>query len=149
MSVIEKRANRKILVCAKHGCMRCSVLERFVPDDCEWLIKHVLSVDEEGKVVKKPRLWGKTTRILSVATSLVETVEVVLFVRDGNCAHLIRRELMGTGVFVTSAMDRTSTLVCKKLAGRKGAIVLSDDVHPWIVDAVNETGNRFLLGYYS
>lgn len=157
MSVTEtKQAIRKVTICVKKDCMRCPLSEVHVPDDCEWSLKHVLCTQEEGRVIDMPRRSGKTTRVVNLAVNLAEMAsvsEVVLFVPNSEWANRYQRDLMGTGVSVMSTggwNKKDPGSVSRALMAKRGVVVLSDEVHPWIADVVNKMKhNRFIVGYYS
>lgn len=147
---------RKISICVKHDCMRCPIADVCVPDDCEWAMKHILCTEEEGEVIDLPRRGGKTTRVMALAAGLANMssdVEVMMFVATAEMANSYQKLLMGTGVELVSVggwKKKNPEKVKRALYSRRGVVVLSDEVYPWISKVVNKMKhNRFLVGYYS
>jgi hypothetical protein len=140
-----KTIQRKIAICAK--CKNCPLNVRVVPASCEWMLKHVLSTEEERTVINRARRSGKTTEVIRRAMEMDDAgYDVVILVPNHQMAMTLQRKMMGSGVKILTARDRSQ--VAQSIAGLNKSLVFSDEVGEWIADAVDrDTNHEFMLGY--
>jgi len=142
-----KKVERKFRVCAGRGCSKCPVTRRLVPEDCEFLLKHVLETEPERIVIRKGRRTGKTSAVIRQALEMADAgYDAIVLVPDATQAHALQRRLMGTGVEILCACNIQA--VRRALAGRCPATVFSDEVGAWVAREVNRfQSHAFVIGY--
>jgi hypothetical protein len=143
----ELKIQKKLMVCATCKCNKCHVFSNKVPEDCEYAIKHILDTREEGVVIKRPRRSGKTTDILKMAIKVIDAgLDAIVIVPNSMEARRLQRMCMGTGVRFLVARNRQDISFFG--LDRSRTVMFSDSVEEgWIVDAVEEQGFRFIIGY--
>ena len=123
-------------------------------------MKHLLSTNAGIGVMDRPRRWGKTTQVMKAAVALHnQGHNVVIFYPTQEMLRMHQRPLMGTGVEMASVggWDRARLgnhggyqAVHRTLISKPERLVLSDEVHPWIEECVNDMNQHtFILGFYS
>jgi hypothetical protein len=137
---------RKLMICAACKCTRCPSHKRTIPEDCEYLLKHVLDTREEGVIVYAPRRSGKTQKVLDRAMEAVSAgQETMVLVNHRTEIHRLQRASMGSGLTFAHVGNRQD--VERYLLGRTGWSVFSDGLGEWVIGAVHEAGCHFVLGY--
>ena len=54
------KIRRRLRVCISRQCSKCPVGKRWVPEDCEYALKHVLVVKEPERPTENVAEWGES-----------------------------------------------------------------------------------------
>ena len=137
---------RKILVCAKNKCKRCSLSVTEVPRHCRYDVLHAL--DTNDYFAEKPRRSGKTTKLVELARDLCEMKLPVYY--------MTRTQDMGThirGMFkdLNIKMISLGQVLQGHLNGYPAGCVIADEIQP---DELKEVMglmplSQFVASYYT
>jgi hypothetical protein len=120
----EKHYKRRS-ICAKKGCTKCPVGEMFVPNECEYMIFHLLAPKDDlgGVIENRPRRSGKTVELMQIAQQHAEAgTKVVVVVPSRAHGENIRRSYDCDGIRFIPLSDT------QKLIGDRTSLVLSDEI---------------------
>jgi len=141
---------RKILVCARNNCQKCSPSERNVPKTCEWRILHPLEV-WEGLSQKRGRQTGKTRELVGIANELVKVGHMVYFITPN-------KDMGDMAKFDHNADDNVIFMsimeACKHLRGMTPGVILADEITDVEVEQLKAAhfrgpGHLFLAHYWT
>ena len=131
------KIRRRLRVCISRQCSKCPVGKRWVPEDCEYALKHVLVV-KEPEVTISARQSGKTTRVMKEAAKAAEAgYPVTVVAMNMQEAKRLQRMMLGTGVEIVSAPIG---------AFQRGSLLFSDEVAPHLMSDLVKSGHEFVMG---
>lgn len=142
------KAKRKISICVSKGCNKCSLAWRDVPEDCEHIMKHLLSTKDDGFNIRARRT-GKTSEIINQAYEMIDDYEdVMVFVRSHAIAANLQRETMGSGIKFMPISSKED--INRVLLGLSPHAIFTDELAEWVSKEIEEnTIHYFVLGYYT
>jgi len=139
---------RKLTVCVQRECERCKHDDTTLPDDCPYLILHVLDTREQD-VAQMKRQCGKTSQLVALANELVQSKwPVYYWILTQQREHFLRsRHQIDSSIKVFSwGQIRTGSA-----RGYSPGYILCDELQPHQVRDVRNTmiGSRLVAAYYT
>ena len=147
MEASPSAVKRRVVVCAKNGCLRCSVSVAEAPDDCPVRILHLLET-REGGLRKQPRQSGKTTELVSVANDIAGAGYPVYYVTC-NMQHAKRIQQaygLDRNVVIASEMQAE-----RHFRGMSPGFVIFDEIQPQKVERIMQMmiGSQMVAGRFT
>jgi hypothetical protein len=119
---------RRLVVCARNKCWKCSVDSDLVPEDCEYEILHPLETFQGINGIQEfPRQSGKTMRLVEYANYLQKgRVRVYFLVMNQN----IGQRLLGPPWRLDRQVMVVSQHQTQKLNSLAPGYILADEITP-------------------
>jgi hypothetical protein len=142
------------MVCLACKCERCPILSKEIPEDCEYILKHVLAKEDEGIVINRPRRSGKTGDIMKMAMKVTKRgYDAVVVTRHSNERYELQRAYMGTGISFWSISSSRQDFIknsirnCMHGLDRENTLFFADNLPAWVADEISGLGYWFIIGY--
>lgn len=145
-----KVIDRKIIVCLRNKCRRCTADIKEVPKHCMYDVFHVLETTD-GDVVEKPRQSGKTTELIGLANELAAAGYPVYFMtRTLDMGNHIKRQYIANKKFDFKIIS-LGQVQHGGLRGYPDGYIVADEIHPHELEEVMAymPKSQLVVGYYT